>query len=235
MTMGIYKIINVVNNKFYVGSAVNFSRRKTRHFSELRTNKHNNKHLQSAWNKYGEPAFIFAIIQNVENKEELLEAENVWLREHVGKDYCYNIGTNATAPSLGKTGELSPTWGLKHTELAKTKIITSLTNRVQSEETKEKRRITMKGHIVPTATRLKISQTLQGEGNYWYGKQRPEFALKVSKAVLATDNHGGQTVFPSISALRAALDMKPSTINRALKSGNIITRGKYTGWSFKYS
>jgi group I intron endonuclease len=234
MTMGIYKIINVVNNKFYVGSAVNFSRRKTRHFSELRTNKHNNKHLQSAWNKYGEPAFIFAIIQNVENKEELLEAENVWLREHVGKDYCYNIGTNATAPSLGKTGELSPTWGLKHNKESLKKIGTASKARVQSEEEKAKRRLTMKGHVVPTETRFKISQTLQGEGNYWYGKQRPEFALKVSKAVLATDNHGGQTVFPSISALREALGIKPPTINRALKSGNVITRGKYTGWSFKY-
>ena len=61
------------------------------------------------------------------------------------------------------------------------------------------------------------------------------FVEKVSKAVLATDNHGGQTVFPSISALREALGIKPPTINRALKSGNIITRGKYTGWSFKYS
>jgi len=236
MTMGIYKIINVVNNKFYIGSAVNFSRRKTRHFSELRNNKHNNKHLQSAWNKYGEPAFIFAIIQLIEDKDELLEAENVWLQEHVGKDYCYNIGTNATAPSLGKTGELSPTWGLKHTELAKTKIIASLTNRIQSEETKAKRRATMKGHVVPTETRLKISATLQGEGNYWYGKPRSQaFVDKVSKLVLATDNHGGQTTYPSITALREALHMQPPTINRALKSGNIITRGKYTGWSFKYS
>jgi group I intron endonuclease len=234
MTMGIYKIINVINNKFYVGSAVNLSRRKTRHFSELRTNKHNNRYLQAAWNKYGEPAFIFAVIQPVENKDELLAAENVWLREHVGKDYCYNLGVDATAPMLGKTGKLSPTWGLKHNLESLQKIGVASKARIQSEEEKLKRRITMKGHIVPTATRLKISQTLQGEGNYWFGKQRPEFALKVSKAVLATDNHGGQTVFPSISALREALGIKPPTINRALKSGNIITRGKYTGWSFKY-
>jgi group I intron endonuclease len=234
MTMGIYKIINVVNNKFYVGSAVNFSRRKTRHFSELRNNKHNNKHLQAAWNKYGEAAFIFAVIKNVENKEELLEAENVWLREHVGKEYCYNIGVNATAPMLGKIKELSPTWGMKHTNEAKTRIITSLTNRIQSEETKAKRRATMKGHIVSTETRFKISQSLQGEGNYWYGKQRPEFALKVSKQVIAIAPDKSETTYASITELRTALDMKPSTINRALKSGRLLTRGPYTGWSFAY-
>ena len=54
MARGIYKIINVVNNKFYVGSAVDLKRRKTRHFSELRTGKHNNRYLQSSWDKYGE-------------------------------------------------------------------------------------------------------------------------------------------------------------------------------------
>ena len=98
MKMGIYKIINVVNNKFYIGSAVNFSRRKTRHFSELRTNKHNNSKLQNAWNKYGETSFVFAVVEEVQDKALLLEVENRWLKEHVGKDYCYNIGVDATAP-----------------------------------------------------------------------------------------------------------------------------------------
>ena len=111
MAMGIYKIINVVNNKFYIGSAVNFSRRKTRHFSELRTGKHNNSKLQNAWNKYGELAFVFVVVEEVTDKALLLETENRWLKEHVGNDYCYNLGADATAPMLGFGGELSPTWG----------------------------------------------------------------------------------------------------------------------------
>ena len=231
--MGIYKIINVVNNKFYIGSAVNFSRRKTRHFSELRNNKHNNKHLQAAWNMYGELAFVFAIIQSIENKDELLEAENVWLQEHVGKDYCYNIGADATAPMLGKTGELSPTWGRKRkpNELAAQNWI----GKTHTIESKQKISNSLKGHVVPTETRLKISASLSGEKNFNYGKPRSQsFVDKVSKAILATNNHGAQVTYPSISALREALGMKPPTINRALKSGNMITRGKYIGWSFKY-
>ena len=89
MARGIYKIINVINNKFYVGSAVDLKRRKTRHFSELRTGKHNNRYLQASWNKYGEQAFVFVIVEELNPEADLLVAENVWLKEHVGKEYCY--------------------------------------------------------------------------------------------------------------------------------------------------
>lgn len=234
MGMGIYKIINVVNNKFYVGSAVNFSRRKARHFSELRHNKHNNRWLQASWNKHGEQAFIFAIVEEVQDKALLLEVENRWLKEHVGKDYCYNIGVDATAPHLGMSGELSPTWGMQHTEDAKARIGAASKVRVQSEEEKAKRRQSMKGHHVATSTRAKISATLSGEGNFWYGKKRPDHGAKVSKAVVVTNPNGKVTEYASISVLREEMKLKPPTVNRALKSGKPLVRGPYKGWSFKY-
>lgn len=234
MKMGIYKIINVVNNKFYVGSAVNFSRRKTRHFSELRTGKHNNRYLQAAWNKYGEAAFVFVIVEEVQDKQVLLEVENRWLKEHVGKEYCYNLGIDATAPMLGVGGELSPTWGYRHTKETLKKIGAASKIRTQSDEEKAKRRATMKGHEVPLATRAKISATLSGEGNYWYGKKRPEHGAKVSKAVMLLGPSDDGATYPSISALREQTGMKPPTVNRALKSGKPITRGKFTGFSILY-
>lgn len=235
MTQGIYKIINVVNNKFYVGSAVNFSRRKTKHFSELRTNKHFNNKLQNSWNKHGEKAFIFVVVEELELGVDILAAETVWLKEHVGKEYCYNIGTDATAPMLGKGGTSSPSWGYKHTKEAKARISKASTARVQTDEEKAKRIKSMQGHFVTPSTRAKISASLSGEKNCNYGKPRSqEFINKVSKAVLAIDINGKLMIYPSISALRADLDMKPTTINRALKSGNLITRGRYTGWQFKY-
>lgn len=234
MKMGIYKIINVVNNKFYVGSAVNFSRRKTRHFSELRTGKHNNRYLQAAWNKHGEAAFVFVVVEEVQDKATLLETENRWLKEHVGKDYCYNLGVDATAPMLGVSGELSPTWGYRHTKESLKKIGVASKARIQSDEEKAKRRGTMKGHGVSTETRLKISATLSGEGNYWYGKKRPDHGAKVSKAVMLLSPSDEGTTYPSIQALRDATGMKPPTVNRALKSGKPITRGKFTGFSILY-
>ena len=234
MARGIYKIINVVNNKFYVGSAVRLSRRRTRHFSELRTNRHNNAKLQAAWNKYGESSFIFVVVEELPDDADLLAAEDRWLKEHVGKDYCYNIGTTATAPHLGMSGPLSPTWGRKHTEGAKQRIGAASKARVQSEEEKQKRRLTMKGHVVQSSTRAKISAALSGEGNYWYGKKRPEHGAKVSRPISATYPAGNVATYPSISALREALGLTPPTVNRALKSGLALTRGKMKGWSFKY-
>lgn len=232
MGMGIYKIINVVNNKFYVGSAVNFSRRKARHFSELRHNKHNNRWLQASWNKHGEQAFIFAIVEEVQDKALLLEVENRWLKEHVGKDYCYNIGVDATAPMLGMSGEASPTWGRKRTE--EELLAQSWVGKKHSEQSKQKIRGALKGHSVPTATRAKISATLSGEGNFWYGKKRPDHGAKVSKAVVVTNPNGKVTKYASISVLREEMKLKPPTVNRALKSGKPLVRGPYKGWSFKY-
>ena len=235
MGMGIYKIINVVNNKFYIGSAVNFSRRKARHFSELRNNKHNNRWLQASWNKHGEQAFIFVIVEEVLDKFSLLDAENKWLKEHVGKDYCYNIGVDATAPMLGIGGELSPTWGYKHTLEAKAKITAASMGRTHTPEDIEKIRQHSTGKTKSAATRAKISQSLSGEGNYWYGKQRPDHALKVGKPVIATGPEGQEILYRSITALRDEMNIKPPTVNRALKSSKPLSRGPYKGWSFRYA
>ena len=233
MNQGIYKIINAVNNKFYVGSAVNLRKRKARHFSELRTGKHKNRHLLAAWNKYGEQAFVFIVVELVEDRTQLLAAENRWLKEHVGKDYCYNIGTDATAPSLGMSGELSPTWGLKRTieQLA----AQSWTGKKHTPESRDKIRQYLLGKPKSAAVRAKISASLSGEKHFNYGKPRSDaFKAKVSRAVDAVSPAGETTSFPSIAALREAFGLKPPTVNRAVKSEKPLTRGPYRGWLFRY-
>ena len=232
MARGIYKIINVINNKFYVGSAVDLKRRKTQHFSELRTSKHNNRHLQAAWDKYGEQAFIFVVVEELAADVDLLAAENVWLKAHVGQEYCYNLGVDAVAPTLGWSGEKSPTWGRKRTpeELA----AQSWAGRTHKQESRQKISLALRGRPQPSIVRAKISATLSGEGNYWYGKKRPDHGAKVSKAVEVSDAAGNVTKYPSIQAVRGALNLKPPTVNRALKSGMPLTRGPLKGWSFKY-
>lgn len=232
MARGIYKIINVVNNKFYVGSAVDLKRRKTRHFSELRNNKHSNGRLQNSWNKYGEQAFVFVVVEELSEAADLLAAENVWLKEHVGKDYCYNLGVDATAPMMGFGGELSPTWGRKRTpeELA----AQNWKGKKHNPESKAKIREFLLGKPKSAEVRAKISATLSGEGNYWYGKKRPDHGAKVSRQVVATSPDGKTLEYGSIQALREASGMKPPTANRALKSGLPLKRGPYKGWSFKY-
>lgn len=95
---GIYKITNIINNKIYVGSTVNFKRRKQKHFYALENNKHDNNYLQKAYNKYGKANFKFEIIEYIENKENLLKREQFWIDElnvcdrNIGYNICKVAG-----------------------------------------------------------------------------------------------------------------------------------------------
>ena len=59
VTSGVYQITFKNSEKRYIGSAIKLSNRKKAHISQLRNNKHPNKHLQNAFNKYGEDNYIF--------------------------------------------------------------------------------------------------------------------------------------------------------------------------------
>lgn len=99
---GIYKIENIINKKFYVGSASCINTRINNHKSILRKNSHYNKILQNAWNKYGESNFIFTPLIFCD-KELLLYFEQLFID---GLQPKYNIAQNARAPHYGR--KLSP-------------------------------------------------------------------------------------------------------------------------------
>jgi group I intron endonuclease len=61
----IYGINNNINFKVYIGSAEDWNSRMNWHLAALRRNDHFNKHLQSAWNKYGESNFSFDVVEDV--------------------------------------------------------------------------------------------------------------------------------------------------------------------------
>lgn len=75
----IYKITNSVNGRLYIGSTVNYLRRRQTHKSQLRKNKHHSPLLQRSWNKYGEDKFIFEIIEEVDVSNDLLKREQYWI------------------------------------------------------------------------------------------------------------------------------------------------------------
>jgi group I intron endonuclease len=236
MDQGIYKIVNIVNDNFYVGSAVSFKKRKVRHFSDLRKGKHYNKHLQRAWDKYGEQSFEFVVVEVVADRAVLLDIENKWLKPNVGKPHCYNTGTDASAPSLGMSGELSPSWGRKHTSEAKELIRASSAGRLHTQEAKDKIKQYFTGKPRSAETKARISKAISGPGNHNFGKPRSrEFVEKIKKPIEAINPDGVVTRYDSIMALRESMNLKPSTINRALKSGKPLVRGPRIGWVFKYA
>lgn len=76
---GIYKITNLINKKIYIGSSCYIKRRWSEHKSDLNNNSHCNKHLQRAWNKYGEESFSFEIICHTLHNSHLLAVEQFYL------------------------------------------------------------------------------------------------------------------------------------------------------------
>lgn len=90
---GIYQIRNNVNNKIYVGSTINFIKRKREHFGGLKGKYHGNDHLQKSWDFYGNKSFTFEVLEYVQDKEKLFEREAYWLEKLAVTDDLngYNI------------------------------------------------------------------------------------------------------------------------------------------------
>lgn len=62
---GIYKITCSINQKIYIGCASYIDQRKHYHLNKLAENKHTNRKLQAAYNKYGKDNFIFEVIEYI--------------------------------------------------------------------------------------------------------------------------------------------------------------------------
>lgn len=54
------------DGRSYVGSTFNPELRRKAHFALLRRNAHHSPRLQNAWNKYGEGAFLFSVLETTE-------------------------------------------------------------------------------------------------------------------------------------------------------------------------
>lgn len=76
---GIYKITYIKNRKCYVGSSVNINNRWNTHKGCLKQNKHHSQALQNIYNKYGLDALRFEIIEEVQDKNKLIEREQYWI------------------------------------------------------------------------------------------------------------------------------------------------------------
>lgn len=96
---GIYAIVNMKDQSFYVGSATSLQERKHHHFRDLKADNHKNAHLQHAYNRDGAEAFRFCILEHVQHVENLLEREQHFIDT---LDPHYNIARTAGS-NLGMT------------------------------------------------------------------------------------------------------------------------------------
>ena len=112
---GIYSITNTINGKKYIGStAKNFKTRYTQHLSKLRSGKHRCKHLQSAYNKYGNDCFLFKIEEVIDDCTNIRGIEKSYIERYnsIANGYNENPDPNKS-PMLNNIQQKKVSEGLK--------------------------------------------------------------------------------------------------------------------------
>ena len=77
---GLYIIINLKNNKKYIGASKDLYSRYKKHQKMLINKKHDNSHLQNSYNKYGEDFFEFRILK-ITLKDIVFNLEKRYIKE----------------------------------------------------------------------------------------------------------------------------------------------------------
>lgn len=117
MLSGIYFIKNIITNKLYIGSSSNIVKRWDIHIKELDRNRHHNKYLQRAWNKYSDENFVFGVLE-ICSINILLDREQYYLDTYKN---LYNINPNASKPpsAIGRKVEQKTREKLRNVQLGR--------------------------------------------------------------------------------------------------------------------
>ena len=174
---GVYGIRCKVTIKIYVGSTARagqrFEGRFYRHKWGLRKGKHHSKHLQRAWDKYGEEAFDFFVIERC-SPDKCVEREQYWIDYHdaANPENGYNI-----SPTAGNC------LGVKRTAETRAKVAAAGIGRPKSVETREKLRAARLGMKFDQQWRDNISAAARKR---WETEDRKAWS-KMVKAREVTD------------------------------------------------
>lgn len=236
----IYRITNMANGHYYIGSAESFARREWQHKYALKRNEHKNPRLQAAWNKYGGDMFVFEVLEEIPSERQL-QVEDMWLVQHVGHPDCYNINLSAESPRSGavlsetaKTNISNARKG-KHAGEAHYRYGKTLTDEVKKKiGDKQRGKPKAPGRKVSEEGRAKIRANIEAgkSHKHWTGRKHTEEAkAKMSKAVFVMPDG---LMFPSLTAVLQKYQIKMPTLRRALASGKPISKGKLAGYTFKY-
>ena len=160
---GIYRI-ELGNEHFYIGSAVDLDRRKREHCREMKRGVHPNKIVQHCWNKYG--VFEFTVLEECEIPE-LLATEQVWIDKHFADPKNANLSPTAGSP-LGRECSAETRAKMSATRKgvprsAETRAKMSVAKQNVSAETRAKISAVHKGLPHSAETRAKMSKPKSAE------------------------------------------------------------------------
>lgn len=189
----IYAIINILDDKHYVGQAEDRDYRWREHRKQLKGFYHHSILLQRAWCKYGPASFIFVILEVLDDVSKLNDRETHW-----GKllEPEYNIAplggsmrgykhTEEARKNMSKA-HLGKSW---HTEESKRLVSERMKGnawnkgRKQSPEHVEARAKAHRGKIVSAKTKMKQSWAITGFKHSEETKQRMSEAAKKKQPI----------------------------------------------------
>lgn len=162
---GIYQITHLSSCRVYIGSSNHIYKRWGAHRSALNNNRHENRYLQFAWNKYGEDQFRFEIVELVD-KVNIAEREKYWMDKTgcLDRNRGFNIFPDPT-------GLNKPPLSEEH----KRKISETFKGRTFSDEHRKNLSIALKGkkkpaHVIEAARQANI-------GKPWTKAQREKRSI----------------------------------------------------------
>ena len=182
MIIFIYKIVNTINNKVYIGRTVNCKQRWQRH---VRSAKKETSHIYNAMRKYGVDKFSMIVIQSCSSKEKANEIERMLIKEYNSLKNGYNStegGDGLSNPSKETRIKLSMAMkGKGHPQSEETKIKIALANKgqipwikgkKQSEEHKQKRADARRGQKHSEESKQKNREAHLGKRHSQETKQK---------------------------------------------------------------
>lgn len=164
---GIYGIRRKETGDLYVGSAVCIQERWYEHRKDLRRGVHHCRYLQRAWTKYGEAAFEFLIIEEIEDKDALLDAEQA----HIDAlKPAYNslkvagssLGFKHSPETIEKLKGNKNILGYKFTPEQRARCTAAQKGKVRSPEQRDRLATLFKGRSHTPETRAKLSEAMRG-------------------------------------------------------------------------
>jgi len=147
--VAIYKIVNALNGRMYIGQSVNPAYRAKRHFWK------NNGcvKLRYAIEKYGRNSFSFSVLCWCVDKADANEVEELLIALGDTRDSGYNI----TPGGFGTgAGENNPFFGKSHTAEVKAKLAAKNLGKTMAATTREKIANANRNRTMSEATKNKL-------------------------------------------------------------------------------
>lgn len=219
MTIGVYRINNLVSGKCYIGSSFEVEQRIVWHYRKLLTGKHINKHLQYAYNLYGKDVFTHEILEAIEFTSNDTKENDTILRVCEQK-YIDSVDSSLLYNQCLVAGS---TKGRKHSQETRAKISTTLKN-------SNKGKISfLKGKKLSEEHKKKLSHKKIGGTNKLKGTE----TLRGRKAIIQIDRCTNQEIkeFDSAKEANKATGIHITDISKCCNN-KLKQAGGYI-WKFK--